>query len=431
MKRRSFIRKFSSGVGSLALLPGLDHRIPERLNTLGEDLRGLGNPDDLWKRVRAEFQLNPGVLHFNSGTLGATPRVVLDAISGYLYKMEGNPAVDMYGWGGAQMEEVRAKLAGFIGADLAEVAFTRNTTEGMYAIADGLNLKAGDQVLTTNHEHGGGMVCWQNLRQKLGIEIVYVKMPRQVESKQQLVDLISEKVTPRTKVCSLSHIDTITGVRMPFAEISSITRDKGIILVGDGAQAPGQIAVNVSSLGVDAYAFSSHKWLLGPKGSGVLFIRKEVQDRIKPALLYSGYSSYSASSGTRNAAHILGQRIALEFHENIGSKKIEDRCRELNTRLRGHLSTIPELSILTPERPDLSCGIVTCTVNKGKNGEIIGRLRDEHSIILKAAQGTFAYCTEEGLERENYNAIRFSTHIFNDENDIDLISDRLKGVFQS
>ncbi|GMQ82707.1 MAG: cysteine desulfurase [Rhodothermia bacterium] len=429
MKRRSFIKNLSTGIGSLALLPGLAPEIPDRLTRLTEELAAMSTPDDLWKRVRKEFQFNPGVVHFNSATLGATPRLVLDAMSSYVYKLEGNPAVNMFGWGGSQMEEVRAKAADFIGAKLEEVAFTRNTTEGMNAIADGLDLKAGDQILTTNHEHGGGMVGWQNLRKKLGVEIVYAKMPRFARSKQQLVDLIAERITPKTRVCSLSHIDTITGVRMPLPEISVIMREKDIILVGDGAQAPGQIQVDVSVLGVDAYAYSAHKWFLGPKGSGVLYIRKETQDRIRPTLLYSGYSSYSASSGTRNAAHIMGQRVTIEFHDSIGRDKIEDRCRELSGYLRTQLVEMPELTIMTPENPELSCGIVTCTLNKGKNSEIVARMRDEHGIILKAAQGTYAYSTEDGLDRENYNAIRFSTHIFNSKAEIDHVTARLGEMF--
>lgn len=122
MKRRSFIKNISAGIGSLTLLPGLAPEIPDRLSILSADLGRMHAPDDLWKRVRTEFQLNPGVYHFNFGTLGATPRLVLDAVSSYMIKLEGNPAVNMFGWGGAQMEEVRAMTADFIGADLDEVA---------------------------------------------------------------------------------------------------------------------------------------------------------------------------------------------------------------------------------------------------------------------------------------------------------------------
>jgi cysteine desulfurase/selenocysteine lyase len=426
MKRRTFIQSMSTGIGSLALLPGLADGIPDRLTALRNNLDSTNATDDLWKHVRAEFQLNPGVVHLNTGTLGATPRVVLDSIVATMQQIEGNPAVNMFTWGGEQMDEVRSKAAGFIGANLDEVAFTRNTTEGMNALADGLDLKAGDQILTTNHEHGGGMVCWQNQRIRKGVEIVYVKMPRFVKSKQQLVDLVAEKITPRTRVCSLPHIDTINGVILPLKEISRITRAKDIFLVADGAQAPGQIQVDVTDLGVDAYAFSSHKWLLGPKGSGLVFVRKEAQDKVHSTLLYGGFDAYTVSVGTRNAAQILGHRVMFEFHDTIGSARIEKRCRELSAYLRSQIKDIPELTIMTPESAELSCGILTCALNKGENSEIRSRMQNEHGIIIKAAQGTYAYSTEEGLEPENYNALRISTHIFNTRTEIDALATRLR-----
>jgi len=369
--------------------------------------------------------LNPGIMHLNTGTLGATPRIVLDSIVATMHQIEGNPAVNMFSWGGTQMDEVRSKAAGFIGADLDEVAFTRNTTEGMNTLADGLDLKAGEQILTTNHEHGGGIVCWQNLRKRKGVEIVYVKLPRFVESKQQLVDLIAEKITPRTRVCSLPHIDTINGVILPLEEISRITRPKNIFLVADGAQAPGQVQVDVKKLRVDAYAFSSHKWLLGPKGSGLVFVRKEVQDQVHATLLYGGFSAYTVSGGTRNAAHILGQRVMFEFHDIIGPERIASRCRELSAYLRSQINDIPELTIMTPEGAGLSCGILTCALARGSNRDVRNRLQNEHGIIIKAAQGTYAYSVEKEPEQENYNAIRISTHIFNTRAEIDALAFRL------
>ena len=135
-----------------------------------------------------------------------------------------------------------------------------------------------------------------------------------IKNKDQILELIENNITDRTKVCSLSHVTTITGLRMPLNEISEITRPKNILLVCDGAQAPGMIAVDVKDLGVDVYATSGHKWLMAPKETGYLYIRKEVQDRIQPVFMHSGYNSYSASSGTRSVANIIGLGLAaLKF----------------------------------------------------------------------------------------------------------------------
>ena len=272
------------------------------------------------------------------------------------------------------------------------------------------------------------MVCWQYLRKHRGIELVYIEMPRVVQSQQQIVDLVRDHITPRTKVCSFSHIDTIVGVRLPMAQIAAITRPLGILLVCDGAQVPGMLPVDVKALGVDTYAFSGHKWMLGPKGSGLLYIRREAQDRVHPAFLYDGYRGYTASGGTRNVAGVLGQGVTMDFHDAIGRERIEARCRELSAYLRHQLQEIPSLQPMTPTDHELSGALQTWTLDKGDSGAILNRLRHEYQILFKTAQSTYAYCPEERHLSESYNAIRCSTHIFNYEAQIDYAVDVLRRV---
>ncbi len=428
MKRRSFIKSLTASVGALPFVPEVAAGLSDRLSRLSADLESASGPDALWQRVRKEFQFNPGLIHLNCGSLGASPRVVIDAVVSGLYDVEGDPVMKEFNLGGEAMEVVRAQAADFIGAGVEEVAITRNTTEAMNAVATGIDLEPGDEVLTTNHEHGGGMVCWQYLRKHRGIEIKYIEMPKIVSTKQEIVDLVRDHLTPRTKVCSFSHIETINGVKMPLAEIAALTRPKGILLVCDGAQAPGMIPVDVKALGVDTYAYSGHKWLLSPKGSGLLYIRKEAQDRIHPTFLFSGYKSYTASGGTRGIPRVLGYGVTMDFHNTIGRERITARCRQLNAYLRSQLDEIPFLHCLTSADPELSCALMSYALDKGNAGDVVRRMREQHQVILKPAQGTYAYCEEEGLPRQSYNAIRFSTHIFNDEADIDRGVDVLRKV---
>jgi selenocysteine lyase/cysteine desulfurase len=419
MRRRSFLRSLSASLGALPFAPEFSAGLQDRLGRLAADLEAAEEAATYWRRVQEEFSLNPGLLHLNCATLGATPRLVIDAVSGYLHEIEGNPAGDVYGWGNAQMESVRERAADFIGAELDEVAFTRNTTEAMNAVATGIDFRPGDQVLTTSHEHGGGMTCWQYVRRHRGVEMRYVEMPRTVESGQQLVDRIEAGITPRTKVCSVSHVDTICGVRMPLAEIAELTRPRDILLVCDGAQAPGMLRVDVKSLGVDTYACSGHKWLLAPKGSGLLYVREEAQDRIRPAFLHSGYQAYSASGGTRGVDRILGLGLTMEFHDVLGRDRIEARGRELAARVRSHLGRM-DVEVLTPPEAELSASIVTCALPPRVDAGVVrARMREEHRVMVKRAQGTFAFCEEPDLPASDYNAIRFSTHVFNDELQVD------------
>ena len=427
MERRAFIQSLTAGLAAIPFLPTSSQALSEKIQALAGMVEGTPDQRKLWWQVRKEFLLNSGLVHLNCGSVGSSPRVVVEAVSAYMYELEGDPMNNAWGGIGSGMEAVRARAAEFIGAEKDEMILTRNTTEGMNAVAGGFKLKAGDQVLSTNHEHGGGMVCWLHLAKQRGVEVRCLKMPNPVRTKEEILQAVEDHITSRTRVCSFSHVDTITGLQMPLAEIAAITRPKGILLACDGAQAPGMLDVDVKALGVDTYASSSHKWMLAPKGSGLLYIRKEVQDRVQPMMLYGGYNVYTASMGTRNVPQILGHGVAMDFHNAIGRDRVEARCRQLSRLMRERLLSIPALSLLTPDQPELASGVVSFALDKskGSNGQIVDRLYREHEIVGKPAQGTYAYIPDPNVPRENYNALRFSTHVYNSEAQVHRTADIL------
>lgn len=431
MERRTFVKSVAAGLAGLPLLPRLSAAANEQLQALAADLGPLAGAAR-WRRVRNEFNYTPDLIHLNCGTIGATPRPIIEALCGLLHEMESSPyhhtfeGTGLYG----QIEAVRDKAAEFLGATKDEVALTTNTTEGMNGVATGIDLKEGDEVLTTNHEHGGGMTGWQYLAKHRGVKIVQVKIPPPAQSKDQIVGLLAARITPRTRVVFLSHVETITGTLMPLAEVAALTRPKGILLVCDGAQAPGMVQVDVKALGVDTYASSSHKWMLAPKGSGLLYVRKEAQDRVHPIAVHGGYNAYSGSVGTRGWPQLIAHGLTMDFHNAIGRAQVEARCRQLNDYLRQRLGGLPHLRCLTPADPALaSPGIVTFALDKGNNGEIVTRLHDEFNIWVKPAAGT--YGIEGGLPVEQYNALRFSTHIYNDEAQLDRAVEVLEGMLKA
>jgi len=421
MDRRAFVKSATAGVSSLAALPAAGQILGGTFSSLRDDLRTARDESGFWARVRKEFLLNPSLVHLNTGTLGATPRGVLDAISAWMYELEGDPASNVFGAMGNKMEEVRGKAAEFLGARLEEIVLTENTTSGMNAVAQGLSsiLRPGDEVLTTHHEHPGGSICWEYLVKHQGVKLVQIPMPAPAKDKSQILQLISDHITPRTRVCSFSHVETITGLQMPLAEIAAITRPREILLVCDGAQAPGMLRIDVKALGVDTYASSSHKWMLAPKGSGLLYIRKEAQERIQPLVLSTGYNAYTAASGTRNVAQILGHGLTMDFHNAIGRDRVEARCRALSNHLRRRLGEISALKLLTPTQDELSSGIATFALRTGKNQQIYERLHSKHDILVKV------------VPKPEYNALRFSTHVYNREEDLDRTADVLAAMLRA
>ena len=419
IERRGFVKTLAAAT---LPWPGLSAGAAHGLEELAKDLTAAGEGASRWNRLRREFQLKPGFVHFNTGSCGAAPRAVTEAVARYDEELEGDPVKNTFGALGGRMEDVRRAAADFLGADVAEVALTRNTTEGMNGVATGIDWEPGDEVLTTNHEHGGGMVCWQHLRKHRGVVVRYLKMPTPLSHKDHFLDLVEQHLTPRTRVCSFMHVDTITGLRYPLADVARITRPRGVLLVCDGAHSPGMLVVDVKALGVDTFASSSHKWMLAPKGSGLLYIRREVQDRVHPVFLHSGYGGYSASSGTRDVPGILGHGVAMDFHNLLGRDRVEARCRELSARLREHLQRIPKVRILTPAQPELSGGILTFSVDGLSAGLVARRLLEEHDMAVKVAQGTYAFVPDPDVQGESYNALRVSTHIYNDEAEVDRLA---------
>jgi len=409
-------------VGALGVLSGVARAAEHRLSALAADVASLTDAA-LWSRVRSEFLLDPGLTHLNCGSLGAVPRTVVDAVCEAMRELERNPVMMTWGPMGEAMEAVRARAAAFLGASPDEVCLTRNTTEGMNLVGSGLDLKSGDEILTTDHEHPGGMSCWQHAAEFTGARIVQVRIPTTPGRAEEILQRIEDGITPRTRVCSVSHVDTLTGLQMPLARIADLTRPRGILLVCDGAQAPGMLKIDVKALGVDTYASSSHKWMLAPKGSGLLYIRSEVRDRVRPAMLRSGFRAYSASAGTRNIPHILGHGLAMEFHETLGRERVEARCRSLCNKLRASLQAVPSVRVLTPPTAELSSGMCTIALERGKAAAIAARLYETHRIVVKTVPATMI--VDRNLKPENFNALRISTHVFNGEDDISKFVDAL------
>ena len=421
MLRRNFLRHAATGAIGIQAFLNLDSRIADELGQFRSRLNATKEDSEFWDVVLGEFQVEPGVTHLNCGTIGACPKIVTESLVRLVREIEKDPYRNTFGNGlYQQLENVRGLAANFLGATSSEVAITRNTTEGMNIIARGLDLDPDDEILTTNHEHPGGIACWRYLQQRMGAKIVRLELPAPVTDPEEILKLLRQNISPRTKVFSFCHVDTITGALMPITAIAQIAQQQGIFFACDGAQAPGMLDVDVKSLGVDAYVSSSHKWLLAPKGSGLLYIKQESQNQLQTLELSSGFNIYSASIGTRDIAKILAHGIAIQFHEAIGPKKIEQRVRQLNRYLRIKLSKVSSLRLLSPSNSGLSSGIATYVIDNTQisSSSIARQLCDESRIYVKHAQSTNAMNGDRASTKD-YNALRFSTHIFNNEVQID------------
>lgn len=360
--------------------------------------------------AKGEFLLAEGLTYLNTGTIGPCRRATLNETLKRWEDLESNP-VSFYGKFGAESlaEKTRSVAASFLGCDLNEIAVTSSTTAGMNAVAQGLRLKPGDRILTTNHEHGGGLLCWKYFEKYYGAVVDTVSFAPGEHDTEAILARMRLAIRKETKLITVSHVFSSTGLRMPVAEVSAMARSKGVLCIVDGAQAAGAIRVNVRELGCHAYATSGHKWLMGPKGTGLLYVAKEAQSLIRPMQFEESFNTYNDGNGVVNLAAILGLAAAIEYLQSIGIAKVEEHNLALRNRLYDRLTNSKRLNLVSPVPGSLASPMVAGILPDGiKKGAFVQMLLDKHRLSIRPTHNEFGF-----------NGIRFSMHIFNTDKDVD------------
>jgi selenocysteine lyase/cysteine desulfurase len=291
----------------------------------------------------------------------------------------------------------------------------------MNFVAHGLDFGRGDEILTTNHEHIGGLCPWQVVAARHGLALR--QLPIAVDaSDEAIVAAFTSAIGPRTKVISVSHVTFTTGRIMPVARLSAIARDHGIITVADGAHPPGLMPVNIERLGVDFYASSPHKWLLAAQGTGFLWMAPSWRTRLWPTLASGGWDDLSLGAhrfnhlGTLDESRLAALAAALRFHETLVPQRVYDRIRALRRHLFDTLASVAGLSFVTEPDDDLSAGMVSFSVD------------GVPSLALQSALGRVAGGDGEWSVRTrvigeyDYGWMRLSPHIYNSMADLDRVT---------
>jgi isopenicillin-N epimerase len=304
--------------------------------------------------LRRHFLLDPSVVFLNHGSFGATPRPVFRAYQDWERELERQPVEFLGRRFTDLMAGARTSLAAYLGTRADNLVYTQNVTISINIVARSLELGAGDEVLSTDHEYGAMDRTWRFLSKERGFR--YINQPVSLNSREAFVESFWQAVTPRTRVIFLSHITSPTAVIFPMEKIVQRARAAGIITVIDGAHAPGQIPLALDSLGADFYGGNLHKWLCAPKGAGFLYARPEAQHLLKPLVVSWGYESETPSAsqfvdhhewwGTRDVAAFLAVPTAIQFQREHDWGRVRSACHELareaETRIR-QLTGLPSL----------------------------------------------------------------------------------------
>ena len=422
ISRRGFIRS----VAALAAAPSVTLEGREAAAVTIQPRRGdaasgwPGNDDpQYWAKLRKQFLLREDEVFFNTATLGSPPRVVVDAVAASMRDLAGTIAEwdykpDHPNWftGYSAENPIRTKLAGLIHADHDEVALIQNATMGMNFIAAGLDLAPGDEILQTDQEHVGAKSCWELLQKRRGVVWKTIPMPVPANDPAEIVGLVETAISPKTRVIAWPHVTSSLGVVHPVREICALARARNIFTVLDGAQAIGQIPVDVRAVGCDAYFGSPHKWLLAPAGNGFLFVRRDAAGKVWTTLASGEWANEKdpglrlQQRGTGNLSLLVGLEAAIDFHLRVGPERWFGRIKALGDHLRTRLRDVPGAIIASSTHPEMCAGMTTWKLEGHPPYAMVDKIWEKAKIRPRAVSdpwgmrtSTMIYNSEAEIER--------------------------------
>ncbi|MBU8932984.1 MAG: cysteine desulfurase [candidate division Zixibacteria bacterium] len=417
----------------------------EKVQSVTRPVQSRLTPVDI-ERIRADFPILDQVIdgnrliYLDNAATTQKPRVVINAILEYYRKYNANihrglhylaeRATEMY-------EHTREHSAHFIGGvDPREVIFTRGTTEAINLVAytwGEQNIGEGDEIVITEMEHHANLVPWVQLakRKKAIVRRIPITFCGHLD-----LSNIDEIINPRTKLLAISHMSNVLGTINPMAELAAKAHKHGAVVLGDGAQAAPHMAIDVKELGVDFYAFSSHK-MLGPTGVGILYGRQELLEAMPPfnmggemirEVTFEDSSwadlPHKFEGGTPNIADVVAFDAALHYLEEIGMDRLRQHEMDMTQYTLDQLSAIPGLEIQGPQEVELRGGAVSFTDNDLHPHDISTYL-DSKGIAIRAGH----HCAQPLMRVLGKIATaRASIYVYNSEADIDALVTALKGM---
>jgi len=386
--------------------------------------RPEGVEDDAWAHIRQHFILEPGTAYMNNASLGMPPASVAEAVAAGYEALSREPLQGKNELGAFIAANVVPRMAAQLGAATDEIVLTRNASEALHIGTVGIRLERGDEVLVTSQEHPAGRRPWDYRAARDGIGVNTVFIPSPIESGEQAVALVEEALTPATRVIAFCHV-TRGGHLYPVRQLCALARDRGIVSHVDGAQAVGMFPVDLHDLGCDTYSASLHKWLLGPMGTGVFYVRADARDRVRSAFAPDadlppaddvGMAAYQPP-GTSSLPLRAALAASLDFIEAVGIEQVAARTRYLSDYLKSRLGAMPGVTILSGPTQATACPGSTIFEQEGVDAV--------EAVSLVARRGRIHI---DEHQRDGHNAIRISTHVYNTTAEIDRLVDVLKGL---
>lgn len=388
--RRKFLSAIGKGLGAMAVSSTIVGSLFENIEAATKRVAHLSpaeaaTDEDFWAQIQQAFSVTRGIVNLNNGGVSPSPRIVTEALVRYIWQQEDATAYTMWQLLEPQSETIRTGLAEIFGCDREEIAITRNASESLEILLMGLDLKSGDEILTTTQDYPRMLTTLRQRELREGLKLKTIQIPLAPKDVNEIAQAFERAVTPKTKLILMAHQINLTGQITPVKAVCEMARARGIETIIDGAHSFAQFDFKQADLGCDYFGTSLHKWLYAPKGTGMLYVKKDKIPKVWALMAAEDKNKNDIRKfeeiGTHSAAPRLAIGEAILFHNAIGSKRKEARLRYLSRYWMNRLKDVPGISFNTSFDERQSCAIANVKIGNLEPGAIGNYLMANHKIF--------------------------------------------------
>jgi len=423
--RRNFLTLAGKGLGLAALtIPSIAALLKDveaasrSVSHLTPDQIALD--EDYWSVIQNSFTVTRGIVNLNNGGVSPSPRIVTEALVRYIWQQEDATAYTMWQILEPQSETIRTGLAEMFGCDREEIAITRNASESLEILLMGMDFKPGDEILTTTQDYGRMLTTLRQRERREGLVLKLVQIPIPPKNLNEITAAFERGITPKTKLILISHQINITGQITPVKAVCELARLRGIETIVDGAHSFAQFDFQQKDLGCDYFGTSLHKWLFAPKGTGLLYVKRDKIQKLWPLMAAEATQANDIRKfeevGTHSAAPRLAIGEAMLFHNAIGGKRKEARLRYLSRYWMNRLKDVPKIGFNTSFDPNQSCAIANVKV-EGVDPTAIGSyLFNKHRIFTTP------------IVHDEFKGIRITPNVYTTLGELNRFCDQMEQI---
>jgi isopenicillin-N epimerase len=423
--RRRFLSSVGKGIGLMALSSAAVASLLDNVQAAGKSISHLSPveaaaDEDYWATVQQAFSVTRGIINLNNGGVSPSPRIVTEAFVRYTWQQEDATAYTMWQILEPQSETIRTGLAEVFGCDPEEVAITRNASESLEILLMGMDFKPGDEILTTTQDYPRMLTTLRQREMREGLKLNLIKIPIAPKNVDDIAAAFERAVTPKTKLILISHQINLTGQINPVKKVCDMARSRGIETIVDGAHSFAQFDFKRDDLGCDYFGTSLHKWIYAPKGTGMLYVRKEKIPKVWALMASEDRNKNDIRKyeeiGTHSAAMRLAIGEAVLFHNAIGARRKEERLRYLSRYWMNRIKDIPKVGFNTSFEPRQSCAIANFKIDGVDPVQLGGYLMAKHHIFTTP------------IVHDEFSGIRITPNVYTTLWELDRFADVVESV---